>query len=143
MITLPFELGGKVRDFIDAYRRKNNIPEPEEVKQLSVYRRRDTFLESELGLVTEIDIDKKVLEYLDLFPNITSITVNGINELDGFELKSILEKYPNLEKLTIKGQEKLQFLDVSNLKKLKSLELISNRGLHRVVGIEEIEKLEQ
>ena len=143
MITLPFELGGKVRDFIDAYRRKNNIPEPEEVKQLSVYRRRDTFLESELGLVTEIDIDKTVLEYLDLFPNITSITVDGINELDGFELKSILEKYPNLEKLTIKGQEKLQFLDVSNLKKLKSLELISNRGLHRVVGIEEIEKLEQ
>ncbi|UKI26449.1 MAG: hypothetical protein L6V91_06580 [Bacilli bacterium] len=67
------------------------------------------FLEEEFELVREITIDKESIEYIDLFPNITSLTINGIAELDGAQFKHIIEKYPNLEKLIIKGQEQLQF----------------------------------
>ncbi len=143
MITLPFNLGGVIRDAIDTYRRQNNIPEPDEVKALSVHRRRNTFLEEEFELVREITIDKESMEYIDLFPNITSLTINGIAELDGNQFKSIIDRYDNLEKLIIKGQEQLQFLDVSKMKNLKQLELISNRSLHRIVGLDKINGLEQ
>ena len=143
MVTLPFNLGGIIRDSIDSYRRQNNIPEPDEVKALSVHRRRDTFLEEEFELVREITIDKESIEYIDLFPNITSLTINGIAELDGSQFKHIIDKYPNLEKLIIKGQEQLQFLDVSKMKNLKHLELVSNRSLHRIVGLDKIDGLEQ
>lgn len=143
MVTLPFNLGGIIRDSIDAYRRQNNIPEPDEVKALSVYRRRDTFLEEEFELVREITIDKESIEYIDLFPNITSLTINGIAELDGAQFKHIIDKYPNLEKLIIKGQEQLQFLDISKMKNLKHLELVSNRSLHRIVGLDKVDSLEQ
>lgn len=143
MITLPFNLGGVIRDSIDTYRRQNNIPEPDEVKALSVHRRRNTFLEEEFELVREITIDKESMEYIDLFPNITSLTINGIAELDGNQFKSIIDRYDNLEKLIIKGQEQLQFLDVSKMKNLKQLELISNRSLHRIVGLDKINGLEQ
>ncbi len=143
MVTLPFNLGGIIRDSIDAYRRQNNIPEPDEVKSLSVHRRRDTFLEEEFKLVREITIDKESIKYIDLFPNITSLTIDGIAELDGVQFKHIIDKYPNLENLTIKGQEQLQFLDVSKMKNLKHLELVSNHSLHRVVGLDKIDSLEQ
>lgn len=143
MITLPFNLGGVIRDAIDTYRRQNNIPEPDEVKALSVHRRRNTFLEEEFELVREITIDKESMEYIDLFPNITSLTINGIAELDGNQFKSIIDRYDNLEKLIIKGQEQLQFLDVSKMKNLKQLGLISNRSLHRIVGLDKINGLEQ
>ena len=88
MVTLPFNLGGVIRDSITAYRRKNNIPEPEEVKALGVYRIRDTFFEYELELVRELELDKKSLEYIDLFPNITSLTIDGSNELESGDFKS-------------------------------------------------------
>lgn len=143
MVTLPFRLGGTVRDSIDAYRRKNNIPEPDEVKALGVYRRRDTFLEEEFELVREITIDKESIEYIDMFPNITSLTIDGMAELDGSQFKHIIDMYPNLEKLVINGQDQLQYLDVSKMKNLKHLELISNRGLHRIVGLDKVEGLEQ
>lgn len=143
MITLPNRLGGIIRDSITSYRREHNIPEPDEVKQLSVYRRRDTFLESEFELVRELEIDKDTLAYIDLFPNITSLTIDCLDNLEISDLNNIIYKYPSLEKLSIKGQNNLQYLDVSKLKKLKNLELISNRGLHRVVGLEELESLSQ
>lgn len=143
MVTLPFNLGGVIRDSITAYRRKNNIPEPEEVKALGVYRIRDTFFEYELELVRELELDKKSLEYIDLFPNITSLTIDGSNELESGDFKRVLDKYPKLEKLTIKGQSNIQLLNVSEMKNLKELTLISNRNLHRVVGLDKIEELEE
>lgn len=142
MVTLPWKLGGIIRDSIDAYRIENNIPEPDEVKALGVHKRRDTFMEEEFELVRNITIDKDTLEYIDLFPNIISITINGNAELNNLQIKSLLDKYPKLETLIIKGQEQLQFLDLNNLTKLKHLELISNRGLHRIVGLDIIDDLE-
>jgi len=143
MITLPWQLGGTIRDSIDAYRRKNDISEPDEVKALGVHRRRDTFLESELELVRDLIVDKNVLEYIDLFPNVTNLIIDGIAELESIEIKKLTQKYPNLEKLTIKGQDRLQYLDISTLQKLQSLELVSNKGLHRVVGLDKIPNLKQ
>ncbi len=143
MIELPFRLGGFVRDSIDEYRKKNNIPEPDEVKNLSVYRRRDTFLEEEFELVREISIDKESIQYIDFFPNITHLTIDGLLELDSYQVKNIIDRYPNLESIIIKGQEELTFLDVSKHKNLKHLELISNHRLHRVSGLDKINGLEQ
>ena len=143
MVSLPWSFGHEIRDAIDTYRRKNNIPEPDKVKALGVHRKITEFYEEEFELVREIVIDKDSLQYIDLFPNITSLTINGLEELDGFQIKNIIDKYPNLENLIIKGQEQLQFLDVSKLKNLKHLEIVSNRGLHRVVGLDKIDGLEQ
>lgn len=143
MIKLPWELGGIIRDSIDLYRKEHNLPEPLEVKNLGVYRRRDTFLEEEFALVRNIVVDKKVLEYIDLFPNVTSLTIDGVAELSGIEIKHLIDKYPNLERLSIKGQKGLQFVDVSKLRNLKNLELISNSSLHRIVGLDKIDSLSQ
>ena len=65
-ITLPWRFGGTIRDSINEYRKKNNLPEPEEVKKLGPYRIRDTFLKEELGLVRELYIDESSLDYVDL-----------------------------------------------------------------------------
>lgn len=143
MVSLPWSFGHEIRDAIDTYRRKNNIPEPDKVKALGTHRKITEFFEEELELVREITIDKDSLQYIELFPNITSLTINGMTELDGFQIKQIVDRYPNLESLIIKGQEQLQFLDVSKFKNLKHLELVSNRGLHRVVGLDKIDSLEQ
>lgn len=143
MVTLPFRFGGIVRDIINDYRKTNNIPQPEEVTNLGVHRIRDTFFEYELELVTELTIDKDSIEYIDLFPNIKSLTFDGDKGLNGFEIKSVIDRYPNLEHLTIKGQSSVQTLNVSELKKLKSLEIVSNRALHRVVGLEQLDQLSE
>lgn len=143
MVTLPFRLGGIIRDAIDSYRKKNNIPEPEEVKKLSVYRKRDTFLESEFDLVKEISIDKSTLEYLHYFPQLTSITINGVAGINQFELAKIIKNYPNLTHLTIDAQKDLQYLDVSGLKKLEELKIVSNKALHMVKGLSELENLKR
>jgi len=141
MITLPYRLGGIVRDAIDAYRRANNIPEPQEVKDLGVHRRRDTFLESEFELVKSLEVDKDLLEYIELFPSVTSITIDGSKGLNQFEINDLIKKYPNLEKLIVKGQPDLQCLDVSKLQNLQHLEFVSNRQLHRVIGLDKLPNL--
>jgi len=141
MITLPYRLGGIIRDAIDAYRRANNIPEPQEVKNLGVHARRDTFLESEFELVKSLEVDKDLLEYIELFPSVTSITIDGSKGLNQFEINDLIKKYPNLEKLIVKGQSDLQCLDVSKLQNLQHLEFVSNRQLHRVIGLDKLPNL--
>lgn len=143
MVTLPFNLGGVIRDSITAYRRKNNIPEPEEVKALGVYRKRDTFFEYELELVRELELDKSTMEYIDLFPNITSLTIDGEKGLSSEDFKRVFDKYTNLEQLTIKGQAGIQLVNVSGMKNLKALTLVSNGSLHRVIGLDKLDELEQ
>ncbi len=141
-ITLPWRFGGTIRDSINEYRKKNNLPEPEEVKKLGPYRIRDTFLKEELGLVRELYIDESSLDYVDLFPNVTSITFNGFG-VKSEDFRNILAKYPNLENLTIKCQDNISALDLSNLKKLQKLELISNNRLGSVLGLEELKALKE
>lgn len=139
MVKLPYNLGMAVRDSITKYRRKNNIPEPEELKK--IYNKQTDFLDDELSLVREIVIDKKSLEYINLFPNITSIIIDGSDELDSAEIKNVISSFPNLESLSIYGQDKLQYLDVSSLTKMKDLKLVSNKGLHRIVGADKLDEL--
>ena len=139
MINLPADDGGYIRDYINEYRRKHNIPEPEEIKKL--YDKQSNFLEEELKLVTQLRITKKLVLYLDYFPNLTSINITGNKGLSQQEIQSIINKYPNMKELTIEHQNELQYLDVSSLKKLQDLKLISNKGLIKVVGIDKLSDL--
>ena len=143
MVELPYNLGERVRDSIDAYRKKNNIPEPEEVKAISIYKKKNTFLEDEFKLVRELSLDKSTMEYIDLFPNITSLTIDGEKGLSSEDFKRVFDKYTNLEQLTIKGQAGIQLVNVSEMKNLKELTLVSNRSLHRVIGLDKLDELEQ
>lgn len=139
MVELSDKLGMEVRDAITKYRQKNNIPEPEELK--TVYNKNMVFLEEELSLVREITIDKKSVEYIDLFPNVTSLIIDGKNELEQEDIQKVVTAFPKLENLSIIGQDKLQYLDVSSLIKLRDLELISNRGLHKLAGVDKLNEL--
>lgn len=143
MIQLPWELGGIVRDAIDKSRKLYNIPEPQEITNLSDIRRRDTFLEEEFELVRELSVNKDTLEYMVLFPSITSLTIEGKKELENIEIRDLIKKYPYLEKLTIRGQNKLGVLDVSELRFLKELNLISDRGLMWVKGLDQLTTLDK
>lgn len=51
-----------IRDYINKYRRKHNIPEPEEKK---IYDKQSNFLKEELELITKLRITKKLVPYLD------------------------------------------------------------------------------
>ena len=139
MINLPLYDGIYIRDYIDKYRRKHNIPEPEEIRKL--YNKQSSFLEEELELVTQLRLTKNLVPYLDYFPNLTSINITGDKGLSQQEIQSIINKYPNMKELTIEYQNELQYLDISNLTKLHSLQLISNNGLKNVVGIEQLNDL--
>ena len=143
MITLPWRFGNTIRDSIDAYRKKYNIPEPKEVKELGVYRKRDTFFEDEMQYVQDLSIDKTVMDYIHYFPNVINVTIQGNSELDGPDFIKIIHTFPNIQRLTIKGQNHLQFLDIHHLKSLKKLELISNRNLHQLIGIDMLSDLEE
>ncbi len=143
MVTLPWNFGHEIRDAINTYRRENNIPEPDKVKVLGTHNKIDHFFEEEFELVHEISIDKNSIKYIGLFPNIKSLTIDGEEQLDSEQIADIIEKYPNLEILKIKGQENLTYLDISNLSQLKQIDIISNRRLSRITGIDKIDNLEQ
>lgn len=136
MINIPSEDGMYIRDYINKYRRKHNIPEPEEIKKL--YDKQSNFLKEELELITKLRITKKLVPYLDYFPNLTSINITGNEGLSQQEIQSIINRYPNMKELTIEHQNELQYLDVSNLSKLQDLQLISNKGLKNVIGIDKL-----
>lgn len=50
-----------IRDYINKYRRKHNIPEPEK----KIYDKQSNFLKEELELITKLRIIKKLVPYLD------------------------------------------------------------------------------
>lgn len=135
MIQLPLDIGLSVREQIDNYRRKNNIPEPDEVKK--IYNKQTEFMEDELKYVTSLRIDSEVLDYIDLFPNLKSINFEGVNEISNEELTDILNKYPNLESLKVINESCIQRIDLSNLNNLKELEIISNQNLRVVDGLDD------
>jgi hypothetical protein len=95
MVSLPYNLGMAVRDSITKYRRKNNIPDPEELKK--IYNPNMQFLDDELTLVREITLNKVALEYIGLFPNVVSIAIDGLDELSQADIKDVISTFPNLE----------------------------------------------
>lgn len=139
MISLPLTDGIYIRSCINKYRAKNNIPEPEEVK--AIYNKQETFLEEELKLITELRVTKELFPYLDYFPNLSTINITGSGKLSGEEINNIINMYPNMKKLTIEHQDNLQFLDLSSTSKIQELQLISNKRLKKVVGIDKMNDL--
>ena len=139
MVNLPLNDGLYIRDFINKYRMKNNISEPEELKK--VYNKQTTFLEEELKLVTKLRITKELFPYLDYFPNLTIINITGSESLSQFEIQLIINKYPNLKELTIEHQDYLQFIDLNNLSKLQRLKIISNKELKSIIGFNNMNDL--
>lgn len=138
MITLPFTLGGKIRDELTKYYRQYKIEEPDEVKALSVYRRRDTFLESELEHVKKLHVDEDVLDYIHLFPNITSLHFDLKCNLSQADIQNVVNRYPNLKELSVIEQNNIQVLNIEGLSNLETLKIIGNNSLRRVIGIDKI-----
>lgn len=141
MITLPFALGGRLRDAITAYYRKYKIEEPDEVKALSVYRKRDTFLESEFEHITEIHVDNEMLNYIDLFPNVNKIHFDMHCNLSQYDIQSIIDKYPNIVELSIIEQPNVQIVNIRGLTKLQELKIVGNKNLRKVSGIDCLEDI--
>jgi len=139
MINLPYEIGIYIREQIDRYRYENNIPVPEEL--LKIRNKNDTFLKSELELIKELKINKKMMKHLDLFPNVEKIILDGNDELNEEDIKIIISKYPNIKELTLYGQDKIKVLDIRNLKEIQSLTVISNYGLKKIIGLDHLQNL--
>lgn len=115
------------------------MAEPEELK--NCYNKQTTFLESELEYVTKLLVDGDNVKYLDYFPNLKSIKIDGLHELYQNQIQSVIDKYPNLENLDIVGQKDLRFLDISSLTKLHELSLVSNSNLEEVIGLDKLDSL--
>lgn len=90
------------------------------------------------------------LDGLEHLPNLKSLKIVGVN-LDSFEFKGLpnnitdysqINKLASLEELTIWHETNIISLDVSNLQKLKRLNLICNVNLQELKGIEKLEQLE-
>ncbi len=141
MITLPYNIGGDIRDAIDKYRKENNMPEPKEVTDLGVYKRRNTFFEYEFKYVKDLNIKKETLEYINLFSDLKSIKIDTSDIIDSSTINGLLKEFTNIEKLYIKGQNGLDFLNLNHLTNLKELKLISNRSLNKIDGLDKLNSL--
>lgn len=140
MINLPGHIGFNVRNSIEIYRRKNNIPEPEEVRK--IYNKNMQFIEEELTYIDKLIIDSDILPYLKYFPNVKEIILNGDRSINQKQFDEIINMYPNIKSLTIVDQ-KVSYIDVSNLKELEVLNLNSNRDLVRITGLEKLNKIKK
>ncbi len=132
MIELSNSLGIQARRQIDAYMRELNIPVSEERK--AIYNPNMMFLETELKYVTSLIYTGDPIN-LTLFPNLKSLTFDGNPQVDMRVLADVLLKFPELEELHIKNQKELTNIDLSRLRNLKVLEIISNSRLYKVDGI--------
>ena len=134
------EIGGSFRTEINNYRKKHNLPEPEEIKK--AYSKTDTFLEEELSYVTKLYVTRKTLKYIDLFTNVETIIFGAGQNFSQLEIQEVLERYPNLKKLDISYQDrKIRIIDLSNNKLLEEVTITNNNGLWKVKGFEQLENL--
>lgn len=138
MITFSYSLGGRLRDELNKYYRRYNISEPEEVKKLSIHRRRDTFLESELEHITSLHVDEEVIENISLFKNVTSLHFDLACKLSQKDIQSVIDRFPNLTELSIIEQDDIQLLNLSNTPNLQDVKIIGNRNLLRVLGLDKL-----
>ena len=126
----------------------------------------EDFTQEELDSITELSIcytnvgDIKELEKLKNLIKLSIISENSslyakfengeideesyyFREKTNIEDFGILGKLKSIEELRIESEENLSKLDVTNLKKLKKIELINNINLKEVIGLNETENLEK
>ena len=139
MINLPINEGYNIRKFLSEYRAKNNIPVPDEIKR--VYNPNESFLEEELSLVTDLRVTRNFIKYLDYFENVESIIITGEESFNNEEVAYIIKKYPKLKELTIEHQTDITFIDVSSLQELQDLNIIDNKYLKNVIGLDKLTDL--
>ena len=124
------------------------------------------FTQEELDSITELSIcytkvgDIKDLEKLKNLTKLSIISENSslyvkfengeideesyyFREKTNIEDFGILGKLKSIEELRIESEENLYELDVTNLKKLKKIELINNINLKEVKGLNELENLKK
>lgn len=139
MINLSLNDGYEIRDEINKYRKKNNLKEPDIIK--NAYNKNTIFLEEELSYVTSLRITATIIDYIDYFPNISKLTFDSTGSISNEVIQKIIDKYPNLKELKINNQDSIRILDVSNLKNLEVLEITSNKNLKKINGIDKLSNL--
>lgn len=105
--------------------------------QIPENRRDESFFLEEFEQLKTLPFKSDLLPYLEFFKNVNRIEVNLDKEIDNEMLGTALEKFPNLKELEVRGCPKIEYIDIRNIPNLKSLELVADRGLMGIKGLEE------
>ena len=119
----------------------------------SIFDYNGEFSEQELNMIDHLtltgisnlmDIDKlPQLKTLNIYSypssNLIEFDSSLINDIFDF---SILANLNSLEELRIYNDNNIEFLDITNLKKLKVLDLFNNPNLTEIKGLDELKNLE-
>ena len=115
------------------------------------------FTDEELAAIEHLELNNYTnIEELVHFPNLKSLVIKSsnyndiISDVDYRECTAInhIENYEqlsnlsNLEELVIENDLYIEKLDLTNLNKLRKLHLINNAKLTTIVGLEDIETLD-
>lgn len=135
MINLPVEIGKEVRTLINKYREVNGIEVPEKVKDL--YDSEQLFFEEELDYVTSLSSKNVDLRYLQYFKNLKTLILDSSPFIEDGDFKRIVASCPNVVNLVIKNQASLKKINISDLKSLKNLSIVSNEHLVVIEGLDD------
>lgn len=115
------------------------------------------FTDEELAAIEHLELNNYTnIEELVHFPNLKSLVIKSsnyndiipdvdyrectvINHIENYEQ---LSNFSNLEELVIENDLYIEKLDLTNLNKLRKLHLINNAKLTTIVGLEDIETLD-
>lgn len=132
MINLDMNTGKIVRQLIEIYRSENNIPEPEELKQ--IYNKNTTFLESELKNI-----------YIEISENMIQICLGNkaIMKKINFEeqdCQEYLNKFSFVKNIQI-IKSNVSKIDLSKFKNIESIYIANNSNLENISGLFELKNL--
>ena len=147
LIKLPITLGAMVHQIL---RKKIGFQPRKDKMGLMTFE----YTREELALIEKLEFVNPLgnaLVGIDLLPNLKSLRIKSTNNTayteqsdvcsitnkDGF----LISKCKNLEVLEIENQPDLNWLDVSNLRKLRGLKVYSNKNLELIDGLDQIKTL--
>ena len=142
-IEIPLSLGLRIYKLLNIKPRYNKIGLPS-----------FTFTTEELSKITNLNIENPVsgdLQGIEYLPNLTSLKVQSygrnyykqdkeITSISKADIKAI-SKCTNLTSLEIINQERISFIDLDKLQKLKHLVITRNNQLEEVFGLESLNNL--
>ncbi len=128
-VNLPEEVGRHIRKYL----KDNKLSK---VDSSLVFDENSVFLSEELDSITEINLKYADIRYLGYFHNLTTLIIDHFPSISDDDLETIMNNSPGLLTLVIKNQNNLTKVNVSKLRGLRCLSLISNSNLTKVEGLE-------